>query len=305
MTCLVNRLGYVALNVTDLDAAVADAISITGLSLVERSADRAMLTSNRQRAELILHRAGQNAVRSIGLEAAGAAQVEEAAARAGRFGWRVLAEHPSIGGIARAVTIASPEGHVLEIHTPLPEDQPRRHGGPGVHPRRLCHVNLASQDPPALERQLAQTLGLRLSERTEGCELMWLRAGDGRHHTVGIARSTQPGLHHYAWEFAQFSDFMRLGDLLDTQDRMMVWGPGRHGCGDNLFSYYVDSAGFMVECSAEMEVILDDRPPNVISCPPDLTNIKVVNRWGAPPPRAWIEHMSVFAPADDRVALAS
>lgn len=132
-----------------------------------------------------------------------------------------------------------------------------------------------------------------------------MRAGDGRHHTVGIARSAQPGLHHLAWEFAQFSDFMRLGDLLDTQDRMMVWGPGRHGCGDNLFSYYVDSAGFLIECSAEMEIIADDRPPNVIACPPDLSNIKVVNRWGAPPPQAWIDHMSVFAPADDRIALAS
>ncbi|MBA4789593.1 MAG: VOC family protein [Rhizobiales bacterium] len=305
MTCLVNRLGFVALNVTDLDAAIADAVTITGLSLVERTAERALLTSNRQHAELVLYRAGQDAVRAIGLEAPGAAQVDEAAARARRLGWTVLAGQPSLGVIAHAVTIVSPEGHTLEIHTPLPEDQPRRHGGPGVHPRRLCHVNLASRDPAALERLLAQTLGLKLSERTEGCELMWLRAGDGRHHTVGIAKSAQPGLHHYAWEFAQFSDFMRLGDLLDTQDRLIVWGPGRHGCGDNLFSYYVDRSGFLVECSAEMEVILDDRPVSVISCPPDLTNIKVVNRWGAPPPRAWIDHMSPFAPADGPVALAS
>lgn len=239
MTCLVNRLGHVALNVTDLDAAVADAITITGLNLVERSADRAVLTSGRQRAELVLHRARQDAVRCIGLVAPGAAEVEEAAARAGRAGWRILAERPSIGAMARAVTIASPEDHVLEIHTPLPEDQPRRHGGPGIHPRRLCHVNVASQDPLALERLLEETLGLRLSERTEARELVWMRAGDGRHHTVGIAKSAQPDLHHFAWEFAQFSDFMRLGDLLDTQDRMLVWGPGRHGCGDNLFSYYV------------------------------------------------------------------
>ncbi|MCG5236172.1 VOC family protein [Xanthobacter oligotrophicus] len=305
MTSLVNRLGYVALNVTDLDAAIADATSITGLSLVERNADSAQLTSNRQHAELVLHRAGQDAVRAIGLEAPGAAEVQEAAARARRLGWNIIAEHPSLAGISHAVTIVSAEGHVLEIHTPLPEDQPRRHDGPGIHPRRLCHVNLASQDPAALADLLAQTLGLRLSERTEGCELMWMRASDGRHHTVGIAKSAQPGLHHFAWEFAQFSDFMRLGDLLDTQDRLMVWGPGRHGCGDNLFSYYVDRAGFMVECSAEMEVILDDRPPSVISCPPDLSNIKVVNRWGAPPPRDWIEHMSTFAAPGGPIALAS
>ena len=125
-----------------------------------------------------------------------------------------------------------------------------------------------------------------------------MRAADGRHHTVGCVKGPRPGIHHYAWEFAQFSDFMRLGDVLDALDRVIAWGPGRHGAGDNLFTYYVDRSGFMVECSSEMEVIVNDAgyEPRVADIDPDLTNIKVVNRWGAPPPRPWIQHHSDFAP---------
>jgi catechol 2,3-dioxygenase len=305
MTMLVTRLGYVALNVVDLKAAVDDAVGITGLHLVDVNADRALLTSNQRHAELVLHRAGDNAVRCVGIEAPDAAAVVEVAARARGTGLSILSHQPSLPSISQSVTLATPEGHVLEIHSPLPEDQPRRHGGPGIHPRRLCHVNLASTDPETLESLLSSLLGMKLSERTDGYELMWLRASDGRHHTVGIAKSTRSGLHHFAWELAQFSDFMRLGDLLDTQDRLIVWGPGRHGCGDNLFSYYLDRAGFLIECSAEMEVIHDDQPARVISCPPDLSNIKVVNRWGTPPPRVWIEHLVRFATPSPQVAPAS
>jgi catechol 2,3-dioxygenase-like lactoylglutathione lyase family enzyme len=295
MTALIYRLGYVALNVTDLDKAVADAQAIAGVRLVHQDAAHALLTSNRRHGELILHRAGANAVRAIGLEAISAAAVDEVAARARAHGLRILSETPSLPVIDRAVTFASSEGHVFEVHTPMPEDQPIRHIGPGVHPRCLDHVNLAAADPEAMAAEFSAVMALIMSERTAGHELVWMRAGDGRHHTVGLVKS-RTGLHHYSWEFGDFSDFKRLGDTLDAGDRCLVWGPGRHGAGDNLFAYYVDGSGFLVETTAEMEVIGDDdRPARVTDVGENLSNYKVVNRWGALPPKAWIDHHNDFA----------
>lgn len=295
MTALIYRLGYVALNVTDLDAAVADTQLIAGARLARQDDARAILTSNRRHAELVLYRAAANEVRAIGLEASSAAAVDEVAARARAAGLRIVSETPSLPVIARSVTFAGSEGHVFEVHTAMPEDQPRRYAGAGIHPRYLDHVNLSSVDPEATAEELCAVLGLVLSERTAGFELMWLRAGDGRHHTVGIARG-QSGLHHYSWEFSDFGDFKRLGDTLDAGNRNIVWGPGRHGAGDNLFAYYLDHAGFLVETTAEMEVIGDaGRPPTVTDVGENLSNYKVVNRWGALPPRQWIEHFNTFA----------
>lgn len=306
MTPLVNCQSYISLNVKDLDACVADAQNVAGLRLVELTQKRALLTTNTRHAELILHSASENSAKCIGLEARSAESVAETTRRVRKEGLRLLSERPSLPCIEHAVTFATSEGHVFEVHTSMPHDQPRRYPGPGIHPRRACHVNLACLDPQKTYNELNRTVGLKLSERTGGCELMWARAADGRHHTVGFAKG-KSGLHHFCWEFAQFSDFMRLGDVLDCYDRLLVWGPGRHGAGDNLFSYYVDTAGFLVECSAEMEVIDDSQgfEPRVIDVPPDLSNPKVVNRWGALPPPAWIQHHSDFANIEVSVAHAS
>jgi catechol 2,3-dioxygenase len=296
MTSLVSCQSYMALNVVDIDASVRDAQDVIGLSLVDRTAERALLTSNTRRAELVLYRSKEDAARCVGLQALDALAVDEAAKRIKKEGLRILTDRPSMDCIERSVTFATSEGHVIEVHTAVPNDQPIRHVGPGIHPRRIDHVNLAASDPLKIFNELNRTLGLKLSERTGGCELMWLRAADRRHHTVGLAKS-KTGVHHYCWELAQFNDFMRLGDVLDALDRVFVWGPGRHGAGDNLFAYYIDPAGFLVECSSEMEVIDDSAgfEPRVTDVPPDLSNIKVVNRWGAAPPLQWIQHHSTFA----------
>ncbi|MGO4666942.1 VOC family protein [Bosea sp. 2RAB26] len=300
MTPLVTRQSYMALNVEDLDACVRDAESVLGLRIVDYHDGRAVLTATGRRAELMLHQASGNAARTVGLEALDGDAVEAAASRASAVGLAVLSREPSLPCIERSVTFTTSDGHVFEVHTPMPADQPRRYAGAGIHPRGICHVNLTSPDPWRIYGELHETLGLKISERTSGCELVWLRAADGRHHTVGIVKGARPGIHHYAWEFAQFNDFMRLGDVLDALDRVVVWGPGRHGAGDNLFAYYLDPAGFMVECSSEMEVIANDTgyEPKVADIDADLTNIKVVNRWGAPPPRPWIQHHTDFAVFD-------
>jgi catechol 2,3-dioxygenase-like lactoylglutathione lyase family enzyme len=298
MTYLVDRIGHVAFDVRDLAASVEDAELVLGLRVVERTGRMAALTSNESRCELAFYAADINATRRIGLEAPDTQAVDEATKRLKVAGARVLSEKPSLPFVARAVTFATEEGHVFEVHTPMPKDQPRRHAGPGIHPRRICHVNLCAEDPPAVYRLLNEALGMQVSERTAGNELMWIRGGDGRHHSVGCVKSHRGGLHHHAWEFSQFSDMMRLGDVLDALDRTMIWGPGRHGAGDNIFGYHYDAAGAIVETGMEMEVIENDDTyqTKIADIPPDLSNLKVVNRWGTPPPAAWIEHYFPFSP---------
>lgn len=291
MNPLVQRLGYVALNVNDLDGAVSDAQNIMGLSLVSRHADHALLTSNDRHAEVILHQAETSSLKTVGLEALTAQHVDEVTKRAKDEGLEIISETPSLPVIERAVTIRFESNHVVEVHTPMKRDQPARYPGPGIHPRYLDHVNLCASDPAPAADQMMRVLGLKLSERTSGWELTWMRAGDGRHHTVGFVKSQASGIHHYSWEFADFADFKRLGDIVDTFDRRLIWGPGRHGAGDNIFAYYVDAAGFLVECTAEMEIIADPSfEARIVDPGENLSNYKVVNRWGQLPSAEWVDH---------------
>jgi catechol 2,3-dioxygenase len=297
MKALVQRLGYVSLNVVDLETAVRDAETISGARVVDRLPDRVLMSSNRRRAELALHAAAQSGVRCIGLEALSADAVEEIKARAHRAGLAVIADRPSLEFVDRAVTFLSSEGHAFEVHTPVPQDQTIRYTGAGIHPNCLDHVNLTSTNPKQLSDELQSVLGFRLSERTINHELVWLRAGDGRHHTVGIVGAPAAGLHHFSWELRDFNDFKRLGDVLDSEDRLLIWGPGRHGAGDNLFAYYFDRSGFMVECTAEMEVIHDENhQPPIFDVASLAVNPKAGNRWGQLPPPAWVAHSNSFTP---------
>jgi len=297
MTPLVQRLGFIALNAVDLDAVVADAIAIAGVRLVERNGDRAILTSNKRRAELVIYHGDTNAARRIGLEAVHPDAVDDVRKRAEKAGLRIVSDRPSLEFIDKSVTFLTGENHVIEVHSAVPNDQPRWFAGPGIHPNCIDHVNLSAVNPQAITRELTAVLGTKLSQRTTHDEVSWIRAADRRHHTIGMVKGPRSGIHHYSWEFNSFDDFKRLGDVLAAEERLLIWGPGRHGAGDNVFSYYFDPAGFMVECTCEMEIIHDDdMEPRVSDVGAAVDNPRVVNLWGAPPPRVWLEHHTDFAP---------
>lgn len=289
-TPLVFRLGYVALNVTDADRCAEDACNIVGARISGRDDRAVMLTSNQRRAELILFRSDENTLRRVGLEAVDPAAVDEVRARAEKAGLRILSTRPSLDCIDKGVTFLTSEGHAIEVHTPMPLDQPIRYHGPGVHPGFLDHINFACVDPQAFADEMHAATGLLLTERTTGYEIMWMRAADGRHHTVAAVKG-RSGVHHISWEFNGIDGLKKVADGLTVEQRRLVWGPGRHGAGDNLFLYYVDPAGFLIECIAEMEVIQDRNMPVRVADPGEnLSNWRVVNQWGALPPLDWVQH---------------
>jgi catechol 2,3-dioxygenase len=291
MRPLVTRLGYVSLEVTDPDSIADDVANILGARVVDRNDDYILISANERHAELVLYKARENKMRACGLEAASVDAVDEVRRRCNTAGLRVLSSKPSLPCIDKSVTFATTEGHVFEVHSAMPLDRPSRYYGSGVHPKCLDHVNFTAIDPAQWSREMEGACGFHLSQRTSGYEIVWLRAADGRHHTIAAVKSAASGVHHISWEFNAFEDFKKLGDALTVGGRRLIWGPGRHGAGDNLFLYYENDAGFMMECIAEMEVIYDDSAePRIVDPGENLSNWRVVNQWGALPPKEWIEY---------------
>ena len=138
-------------------------------------------------------------------------------------------------------------------------------------------------------------LGLRLSEKLVDDSLSWMRGGNKQHHIFSIVRGPT-GLHHYAFAFGEFTDFQKLGDVLDRNGRELMWGPGRHRPGDNIYAYYLDVSGAMVECSHGMAHVADDTTyePNVIHDLRRPENVRTMNCWGSPAPRPWLDHQFPF-----------
>jgi catechol 2,3-dioxygenase-like lactoylglutathione lyase family enzyme len=297
LTYLVNSIGHVQVNVTDMDAVIRDATEILGLHVTQRGDTETLLSSNGRRAELLLRRADTNAARSVGFEAVSAAAVEEAARRVPQAGCRVISVKPSLDCCDAGIIFATPQGHTFEIHTPIPDEIYNcRHHEIGVGAVRIDHVNITSPEPADTRRQVEAIMGLRLSERMVDDGLLWMRGANKLHHILGIVRGPT-GLHHYSFELADFSDYCRLGDLLDRAGKELVWGPGRHRPGDNTYAYYVDASGAMIECSYGMALVADDDnfEPNVITALKRPENVRVLNVWGTPAPAPWLAHSFRFA----------
>lgn len=278
---LIRQMGQLTLAAPDPEASAADLSEIVGLKVTKRTADAVFMSSNERAFELVYARGRRAGVLSVGLETMNDEAFDEARKRVASEGFPIVAETPMWPGIARAFRFKTPFGPTFEIHTPVTRSLPARHVGTGSRPRRLEHVNLRVSDVHGFRDMATTMLGMKISDRTANDEIVWYRAWDGYHHTIAAGAGT--GFHHYAFDAYAFEDLVGIADTLSLKGRTMLWGPGRHGAGDNIFTYYVDPNGCVVETSVGMARIDNDDlyEPRRWGPPSDP---KLRNLWGPPSP---------------------
>src|SRR4029450_6422610 len=62
-------------------------------------------------------------------------------------------------------------------------------------------------------------------------------------------------LNHIAFLMPDFESVMRGGGRMKDAGFPIQWGPGRHGPGDNLFNYFIDPFGIVIEYTAEVQQV--------------------------------------------------
>lgn len=124
-------------------------------------------------------------------------------------------------------------------------------------PRKLSHVVLNSPDPVNTMKFYCDHLGMRLSDWLTDL-MCFLRCGK-QHHVMAISRGPHSSLNHISFEMGSLDLYMRgTGRMMRFSGRKPIWGPGRHGAGDNAFSYFFDPAGNIVEYTTELEPVDED-----------------------------------------------
>jgi catechol 2,3-dioxygenase len=149
----------------------------------------------------------------------------------------------------------------------------------GDRPQRLAHAVLNSRDVPASQAFLERALGFVLADRTRAMAFMNC---DSDHHSLALADADNDALNHIAFVMPSIDAVMRGGGRLRDAGHAIEWGPGRHGPGDNVFNYFIDPFGIVIEYTAEVEQI-DDRyqpgEPSAWTWPPGRTD-----QWGVSQP---------------------
>ena len=135
-------------------------------------------------------------------------------------------------------------------------------------------------------------LGFRVSDWM-GDFFSFLRCGVD-HHTINLIGTGSNRHFHTAFELRDWAHLQTACDYLSINGYKMLWGPGRHGIGHNLFAYHRSPAGLITELFAELDQMKDEalgyfepRPwhrdnpqrPKVWAKDPSAANL-----WGPMPP---------------------
>jgi catechol 2,3-dioxygenase len=247
------QLRSIAIGVTNLEAAERFYTSTWHLETVARSGDAVYLRGSGQFHHILsLHRGDRPDVRNVTFSVASRADLDAIAARTQAAGGRVLAGPQSLDepGGGDAVLVSDPQGRILRFvhgdarHDARPDAHPH-----GDAPSRITHVVFNSEDVAVAQRFFEDALGFRLSDRTK---IMAFMRCNSDHHSIALADSDANTLNHIAFVMPDLDAVMRGAGRMADAGWPIEWGVGRHGPGNNVFSYFVGPDDFVIEYTADV-----------------------------------------------------
>ena len=181
------------------------------------------------------------------------ATVDQLCAKAKSYGVKVLGDPAPLSGAAGGgygFRFETPDGLPMSIssdgtqHPDVVLDRSR--------PTKISHVVLNSANADEQMPFFIDVLGFRRSDSTHLME--FLRCCSD-HHSIAIVRGSGPSLNHVAYEVPNIDGLMRGTGRVKRNGFDIEWGVGRHGPGNNVFSYFIEPNGFVAEYTTELDQI--------------------------------------------------
>jgi catechol 2,3-dioxygenase len=288
---LAGKLRSIAIGVTDLAAAEKFYVSTWRLTPAARTDDAVYLRgSGADHHILALHRSQQPDVRRVDFVVAQAADLTRIADGVRANGGHVLADvHQNTeadGG--SALDVQDPQGrHLRFVHAPAVHAVSAGADASADAPLRITHVVFNSADVALAQAFYEKALGFSLSDRTR--IMAFMRCGSD-HHSIALADADTNTLNHIAFVMPDLDAVMRGGGRMTDAGYPIEWGVGRHGPGNNVFSYFIGPDDFVIEYTAEVLQVDDSYR---VGKPED---------WTWPPGR--FDQWGVSKPPSDRIKQA-
>lgn len=257
----ISEMGPVSIRTSNLEQSVFDATQVLGLRETRRTEGVSYLAAAARHHELTYVESDTDGIEALGLIAANGDALRGVRRRVEDQGLRVVSEKPTGEGVEDGFTFIGPEGFAFEISLGLAAQQaPAR----GFGPNRYGHFNFHPEDHHGMVDFLTKVLDFRVSDviGTGGSRGYFLRCNT-EHHGIAVLKGSGT-FHHHAWQAQSVMELTKLGDRLHTLGRELLWGPVRHGAGNNIAAYYLEHSGNVVELYTDIEQIYDDEREPVV-----------------------------------------
>jgi 2,3-dihydroxy-p-cumate/2,3-dihydroxybenzoate 3,4-dioxygenase len=278
------RLGYVALNVTDMNRSVDFYTALLGLQAAGDAVNgEKLFRCSARHHDVILHQGKDAGLRRIGWEmenADDAARIRRHLEGLGIATIDVAADEQGALGVHDAFRITEPNsGATFEYFSKL--DEASTDFEPTVAKiERLGHVVLNVKDHAIAEKFFMEQLNFRASDRIDGAVTFMRCFPNPLHHSLGLSNGGRNALHHVNFMVTDVDDIGKALWRMKKSDVQIVFGPGRHPPSDSMFLYFLDPDGITVEYSFGMEEFpeIDPREPRRLP-----VGLQSIDYWGAVP----------------------
>jgi catechol 2,3-dioxygenase len=246
----------VELGVRDLEKTAAFYCDIWGLEEACSDGDTIHLRgTGPEHHVLTLRQRSKTSLLALHFAAAGRAAVDQLYAKAKGHGCTIERDPMELAvsaGGGYGFGLRTPDGMPLSVSTDVRQHPDKVNDR--SRPTRISHVVLNSGKTEDQVAFFIDVLGFKLSDSSHLMEFLRCSAD---HHSMAVFRNNGPSLNHVAYEVPNIDGLMLGSGRLKHNGYNIEWGIGRHGPGNNVFSYFIEPNGFVTEYTTELDQ-LDD-----------------------------------------------
>jgi 2,3-dihydroxy-p-cumate/2,3-dihydroxybenzoate 3,4-dioxygenase len=277
------KLGYVALNVSDIKKSTDYYENIVGLLLVEGNGNGpSFLRCSHDHHNIILYSSNEPGLKRVGFQVESDIELEKAYEHFKKHGLdpqEVSQEELQILKQGRSFRITEPNtGLVFEYYSKI------MHMVKPYEPKltkiqRLGHVVLNVSEFQKTLKFFTEILNFKVSDFLG--ENAWMRCvPNPYHHSFALVKSKETKLHHVNFMVTDIDDIGMAKNRMIKDDVSIVFGPGRHEPSKSIFFYFLDPDGMTLEYSFGMEEFPEEgaREARILEPGP-----YTIDNWGGKP----------------------
>jgi catechol 2,3-dioxygenase-like lactoylglutathione lyase family enzyme len=246
----VKKIAHATYEVPDVDAQVEYYTEVLGLTVTEKSKDCVYLASTVDHHCTVVRRGATTQCVGIGFQIGPDDDLDGFERQVQGHGIKTLRKRDPDPSISDLLSFEDPKGTLIEVFK-RQAFAAQRYSAKGIVPHKLGHVAFHVTDVKHDTKFYCDVLGFRESDWM-GDFFSFLRCGPD-HHTINLMETGSNRHFHTAFELRDWSHLQTACDLLSLSGYKLLWGPGRHGIGHNLFAYHRSPAGLITETFAELD----------------------------------------------------
>jgi catechol-2,3-dioxygenase len=285
----VRKIAHASYEVPDVEQQTEYYTNVLGMTLVGEDNDTTFLANTIDHHSVVLREGSQAQCVRIAFQIGEGDDLDAFEKQVQGHGIKTQRKKDPEPSISELITFEDPKGTVIEVFKRA-DFSHQKFQANGIVPHKLGHVAFHVTDVKHTTKFYCDVLGFRESDWM-GDFFSFLRCGPD-HHTINLVETGSNRHFHTAFELRDWGHIQTACDFLSVNGYKLIWGPGRHGIGHNLFTYHRSPAGLITELFAELDRMNEElgyfepRPwhrdnpqrPKVWAKDPDASNL-----WGIMP----------------------